>query len=491
MTSWLADHAFPCRHAPTFDSDDDSEYSLIPNGVAPGRPFSGEAHEVSRAHLGPHQPRSVFASRVPIEPAYPAPPPNYHPGYHAPPSQPPHYPDHGYGMSQQGCPAPNPNPYGGPSSPSSSSPYQEAWSQYPPGYPPYGSPLHHRHRQQDSSGSRDYPLHALEARPAIEDGSGDAYTRIAQTIPDLPALLARYKDTHTQLSAREDLLRRAGAEKEEKLRAKDGEIFELKEKIRTLENRHTAEANRLHFQIGNLEEQVRDLREQIAQNKKATQEAEEIKLVLNAAMKSWEDRYRELEDVHRALERSTAEERERTWRDFDEWKATTNTKHDAEKIALAIQFDKKLKKAEAAADEWRQEASEASELRARLEEALQREQDNQESWATERELLIRERDYFEKTCAEQRELLETHHLQTEGHTDIFKKAVEEAARADELAREKDELTKQYEQLKAESQQEKEIIKSVASNLESEKSRLEKMMECYGDIAEIKSKGDTY
>lgn len=435
----------------------------------------------------PHQPRSVFASRVPLEPAYPAPPPNYHPSYHAPPSQPPHYPNHGYAMSQQGCPAPNPNPYG-PSSPSSSSPYQEAWSQYPPGYPPYGS----SHHQQDSSGSRDYPLHALEGRPAIEDGPGDVYGRIAQSIPpDLSLLLARYQDTHSQLSAKEDLLRRAGAEKEEKLRAKDGEIFELKEKIRTLENRHSAEANRLHFQIGNLEDQVRDLREQIAENKKAKEEAEELRRGFYAAMKSWEERYRELEDVHRALERSTAEERERTWRDFDEWKSTTNTKHDAEKIALAIQFDKKLKKAEAAAEEWRQEAAEASELRARLEEALQRERDNHESWATERECLIRERDYFQKTCAEQRELLETQHLQTEGHSDIFKKAVEEAARADGLAQEKDELMKQYEQLKAESQQEKELIKSVASNLESEKSRLEKMMECYGDIAEIKSKGDAY
>lgn len=64
-------------------------------------------------------------------------------------------------------------------------------------------------------------------------------------------------------------------------------------------------------------------------------------------------------------------------------------------------------------------------------------------------------------------------------------------RADELAREKDDLLRKYEELKAESQREKEIIKSVATNLESEKARLEKMMECYGDIAEIKSKGDTY
>ncbi|KAG9381797.1 hypothetical protein A1F94_007451 [Pyrenophora tritici-repentis] len=141
------------RHVPTFDSDDDSDSVLVQSRIASRRPFSGEAHEVSRAHMGPHQPRSGFASRVPVEPAYPAPPPNYHPSYYAPPSQPPHYPNHGYGMSQQGYPAPNPNPYG-PSSHSSSSPYQEPWSQYPPGYPPYGSPP----RRQDSSGSRDYPF---------------------------------------------------------------------------------------------------------------------------------------------------------------------------------------------------------------------------------------------------------------------------------------------------------------------------------------------
>lgn len=390
-------------------------------------------------------------------------------------------------MSQQACPAPNPNPYD-PSSHSSSSPYQETWSQYPPGYPPYGSPFH----QLDPSGSRDYPSHALEAsRPAIEDGSADVYSRLAHTIPDLHHLLARHKETHTQLSAREDLLRRTGAEKEEKLRAKDAEIFELKEKIRTLENRHSAEANRLHFQIGNLEEQVRDLRQQIADNNKSKREAEEIRLVLDTAMKSWEVRYKELEDVHRALERSTAEERERTWRDFDEWKSTTNTKHDAEKIALAIQFDKKLKKAEAAAEEWRQDAEEASELRAKLQEALERERENQEAWASERDALMRERDFFQKSWEEQRILLDTHHQESDIHSSLSRKAEEEAARADHLEQEKDELLRQYEQLKAESQHEKEIIKSVASNLESEKSRLEKMMECYGDIAEIKSKGDSY
>jgi serine/arginine repetitive matrix protein 2 len=436
-------YMFPSRHAPTFDSDDDSDSALVQNRIASRRPFSGEAHEVSRSHLGPHQPRSAFASRVPVEPTYPAPPPNYHPSYYAPPTQPPHqYPNHAYGMSQQGYPAPNPNPYG-PSSHSSSPPYQESWSQYPPGYPPYGNSS----QRQDSSGSRDYHSHALESRPAIENGSGDAFSRIPQT--DLHVLLAHYKENHNQLRIREDLLRRQSAEQEQQLRAKDGELGELKDKIRNLEDRHSAEASRLHFQIGNLEEQVRELRELIAETKKAKRDAEESKLALNAAMRSWEDRYRELEDVHRTLERTSAEERERAWRDFDEWKSATITKHDAEKIALAIQFDKKLKQAG-------QDAENASELRSQLQQALE------------------ERDNLRK----QRDEAET-------------RAEEEAARANQLVRENDELMNQYNQLKAESQQEKEVIRSVANNLESEKSRLEKMMECYGDIAEIKSKGDSY
>jgi serine/arginine repetitive matrix protein 2 len=77
------------------------------------------------------------------------------------------------------------------------------------------------------------------------------------------------------------------------------------------------------------------------------------------------------------------------------------------------------------------------------------------------------------------------------HADASQKANDEKARVDELIKEKEELQKKYNALKAESEKEKAIIKSVASNLESEKSRLEKLMECYGDIAEIKSKGDTY
>jgi hypothetical protein len=521
------------RHAPAFDDDDedDSDSALVPTRRAAR---GGEALVSSRDSSGSRYPpqtapahsRPAFASRVPIE-HYPnpppPPPPGYHQGYGYPPAAPPYYhPHHGYGLTQQGYP--NPSPYA-PRPHASPSLYQDAWNQYPPGYPPHGSP----HQRHDSSSSREHP----SGVPSIENGSptdgetADVFSRlqhISQAIPDLHVLLARYKETHSQLSVREDLLRRSAVDQEKKLSAKDDELYDLNEKISSLESRHSAEGSRLRFEIRTLEEQVKELREQVFNADKAKREAETSKASLEAAMKSWEAKYKELEQTHAALERAAAEEREQIWRDFDEWKSTATTRHDAEKIALAIQFDKKLKEADVLADNQRQEAlaafdEEKDELRAELqqqqqeheeqvraefeiklraarwdrEEALRQEQESRDLW-------FAERDHLQRSWDQQRNLLEAQHMEAKEESDkawldlqadANRQVEEHKARADELLREREQLLKQYDALKVESQKEKEIIKSVATNLDSEKARLEKMMECYGDIAEIKSKGDTY
>lgn len=472
-----------------------------------------------------------------MEPAYsepPPPPPGYHPRYYAP-TAPPYYQNHGLAMTQRGYPAPN--PLYGPSSHSSSSPYQESWNQYPPGYPPYGSPP----QRQDSSGSRDYPLHAIENGTAVEDDSADIFSRIASiahAIPDLQVLLAQYKETHTQLRVREELLRRASVEQEEKIRAKNDEIDDLRDRIRNLDNKYSAEASRLRSQVGTLEEQARELREQLIVAEKYKKETEETKSSLDATMKSWEAKYKELEDAHMLLERTAADEKAKAWKDFEDWKSSATTKHDAEKIALAIQFDRKLKEADILAENQRQEAAaafvrEKDELRAEhlrqqrereasferarneleiklgaaqrdREDALKQERESREFWFAERETLTKahqeDHEGLKRGWIEQRDLLEAQHKKMreesdkawiELHADATRKAEEERARADQLTQEKEELLKQFNALKAESSKEKDIIKSVATNLESEKARLEKLMECYGDIAEIKSKGDTY
>ncbi|KAF2186841.1 hypothetical protein K469DRAFT_629525 [Zopfia rhizophila CBS 207.26] len=438
-------------------------------------------------------------------------------------------------MSQSGG-YPNPGPYGGPPS-HASSPYQEAWGQYPPSFPPYGTPPMQRH---DSVGSRDFPMGppSIENSSAVEDDTVDIFSRISQAIPDLHMLLARYKETHGQLGVREELLRRAGIEQQEKLKSKDNEIKHLKDRVDTLENKHSGEASRLRLEIGNMEEQMKELREQIAETEKYKKEAEETRLALDAAKTSWEAKYKELEATNANLEITTVVEKEKAQQEFEEWKSTTTTKHDAEKIALAIQFDKKLKEADVIAENQRQEATAAfikekdelrsehqrqqreresnfdkvrKELETKLstaqkdrEEALKQERESREVWESERETLIKahqeDRDSLQRGWDEQRELMETQYKKIkeesdkawiELHAEANKKAEEEKAKVEQLTKEKDELQRKFDDLKTEHEKEKEVIKSVAGNLEIEKARLEKLVECYGDVTEIKSKGDTY
>lgn len=525
------------RHVPAFDSEDESDTALVRprrqfrGGEDYTRDSSGSTREgyPPPTHHAPH--RSVFASRVPPEQyANPPPPqnqpPGYHPGYY-PPTAPPHYQNHNYRMSQQGYP--HPNAYGPPSH-SSSSPYTETWN-YPPGYRHDSPPQRH-----DALVTRDYPsgLAPLDTRSALGGDPGDVFSRIAQTLPDLHVLLAQYKETHSQLSAREELLRRTSAEQEEKLRVKDTEIAELKDITRDWEHKYSTVASRLRLQTSNLEEQARELREQRAEIEKFRTEAQDTKTALDRAMKSWEGRYRELEEAHAVLKKTSAEEKAKAYQDFDEWRSTYTTRNDAEKIALAIQFDKRLKEAdtlaqeaaaasvkekeELRADHQRQQLERQAsfervrnELETKLgaaqidrEEALKQQRESRELWLAEREALMRahqdDRESIRKGWDEQRDLLEAQHRKSrdesdkawiELHADATKKADEQKTIIDQLIKEKEDLYKRHNALKAESEQEKAIIKSVATNLESEKSRLEKLMECYGDIAEIKSKGDTY
>ncbi|KAJ4343228.1 hypothetical protein N0V87_000450 [Didymella glomerata] len=337
---------------------------------------------------------------------------------------------------------------------------------------------------------------AAAADPGLsnaEHDTSDIFSRISQAIPDLHASLARQKEVHGQLS--------------QKLRAKDEEIYELKERIIHIENKHSAEAK----------EQVKELREQIAETHKHKREAEDTKLAWEASTRTWETKVKELEAMY-------ASEKAQAKKEFDEWKAAASTRHDAEKIALAIQYDKKLKEADLLAEARRQEevdalvaekeelreeherqqqereeifTTEREELETKLSDAQKEHEEARENWLAEREALIRSHqehsDSLQSGWSEEREALDAKYQEAREESDRAWTELHSEAnrRAEELAREKDDLLRKYDELKAESQKEKEIIKSVAANLESEKSRLEKMMECYGDIAEIKSKGDTY
>lgn len=385
-------------------------------------------------------------------------------------------------------------------------------------------------QRQDSAGSREFALAPFnpENGSAIEDDQGgDVFSRISQAIPDLQTLLVKYRETHGQLGVREELLRRAGVEQEQRLRAKDEEIYQLKVQLNALETKQIGETNRLRLEIGNLEDQVKELREQVVETERFKKEAGETRMALEAAKVSYDN-----------LMMTAAEEKAKSQQEFEDWKKSTTTKHDAEVIALAIAFDKKLKEAEVLHDTLRQESAAAfirdkEELRAEhqrqqreqdlnhdtvrkeletklgtaqkdREEALIHERLSREVWDAERENLIKthreEREGLQRAWEEQRQFMETEYKTKkdesdkawiELHADAIRKAEDEKARVEKLSKELEELQKKFDLLRAESEKEKEVIKSVVGNLDAERARLGKLMECYGDVAEIKSKGDTY
>ncbi|KAF2634681.1 hypothetical protein P280DRAFT_233791 [Massarina eburnea CBS 473.64] len=514
--------ARPRYNTSAFETDSEDDSALI----RPRLRDEALSRESSRGpNYPPTQPRSLFASRVPVEhysspPPPPPPPPGYHHSGYYPPA-PPYY--HGPSHMRQPGGYPQHSPYGPSSHVShtshSSSPYPETW-QHPPHYGPYGT---HSPRRHDSLSSRDFGRD-FGGLPTLENGPLDdetnVFSRLSQAIPDLHVLLAKYKETHGQLGVREELLRRADAEQQEKLRAKDQEIQSLRERVTRLESKHSIEASKLRLEIGNMEDQVKELKEQLAETVKFKSEAEKLRATLDRATKYWESRHKELEEAHSTLKKLSTEEAAKSRKEFDEWRSTATTKHDAEKIALAIQFDKKLKEADVSTDNLRQDAAAAfakekdalkrqqrereanfdnvrKELESKLgsaqldrEQALKREREGMEAWAKERGNLVQShREDIQSLRMSIKNEADKSWIDL--HAEANRKAEERNALAEQLMKEKDGLQKQYNALKAESGKERDIIKSVVGNLESEKARLEKLMECYGDIAEIKSKGDTY
>ena len=81
------------------------------------------------------------------------------------------------------------------------------------------------------------------------------------------------------------------------------------------------------------------------------------RLALDTSKASWKAQCKDLEDANALLEKTALEEKANAQKDFDNWRLTANTRHNAEKISLAMQFDKKLKKADALASNWRSTAN--------------------------------------------------------------------------------------------------------------------------------------
>lgn len=76
-------------------------------------------------------------------------------------------------------------------------------------------------------------------------------------------LLTRHKETHGELSLREQLLRKVEAQSAETVRQKEQHINQLMTQLQVNDNRHAGECDKYRLEIGNLEDKRKELEERL------------------------------------------------------------------------------------------------------------------------------------------------------------------------------------------------------------------------------------
>ena len=557
-----------------------------------------------------------FPRGAPSEHFASTPPAGYH-QRHFSQSQPSASPFNFYSMAQPNG-YPNGNPYA--MQPHHPAPPYQHYGSFGTSFAPFGtSPSMQRHNSIASRGSNPSEFHpgppGMENASAIDDDHTELFAQVSSAIPHLHRLLSRYKETHGQLGEREELIRRAEAEQADMIKRKDNHIDQVSKELEELKKSHSSETTKLRLEIGNREEHEKELEEQVTKLTEKIAKLEEDKKALEAANEVLESQKAALEQEKIDLEKSVTEEKERLTQEFENWKVKAHETFETDKMALAVEFDKKLKEQETSAENRlrEQEASAKTQLEAQeasaktrleeqeasaktrleeqeasaktrleeqeasaktqleeqaasaeslrkeqeisaekqrvqaaeesskekealradfqrqkqdledsfekvrkeietklagvqndLDEALKTEREGREAWRIERENLIKghqdERDSLHKGWDDQRELmLQQHKSATDGlHEDWTEKhaqatmlADEERRRADQLEKERDDLQMRWEEEKRDRERAFNELKTVAENLGTEKGKLEKLIHAFGDVTDIKSKGDAY
>ncbi|TID17363.1 rna polymerase rpb1 c-terminal repeat domain-containing protein [Venturia nashicola] len=459
-----------------------------------------------------------------------------------------------------------PFPYGM-SPPINGPSYHPPYSNYP-GYPAYGNGS--SMQRHDSFGSArsiagDHGPIPSDNASIVEDDPADLLNRVSSILPDIHMLIDRHKNTHGELSLREQLIRKEKAESAEAARNKDEYINRLIKQLHEAEQNNVADASKFRLHIGNLEDKRKEMEENLldaelsrkavqAMNKQLSEEKESLiedKLATAKLAAEEKDRVaKELEECKikaeqllEAEKQKTAEEKVRLLRDLEDLKAAAL---DAQKLQLDKEHDKALKEQQESFDAQRLKmvedfAKEKDELRtslqaqrkeiesnfetmrkdlegklnstqANLEQVIKTEREGREQWGAERETITRgweqERDSREREVEDQRQgLIKSHEeeiavLVRKHRDDINEQTMGFVSLQEginkKMTAENEGLREQLESLKKAWDQDKEKfegivreLSGVAEALDSEKGRLQKLVEGYGEITDVKSKGDAY
>lgn len=359
------------------------------------------------------------------------------------------------------------------------------------------------------------------ARSTKEDDAADLLQRIQGAIPDLQSLVHRYKETSGQLGDKESRLLETEAEKSEALRHRETEISQLRKELEAVKSKHEGERSRLRLEVGNMEEKHKELQDSLAEENKFKEDLQA--------------RHRALETELDRVKRISADEKAAMESDFAALKKKMSDEFAVKQKALEENAHYRNQDTEAA---LKAELAETKKLHAQEVETLR--------FSEERKMREREANHFSITQGLRKDLEESKRLRDEsrkrhaedrGVMDKKRELQEiesdkERAALDESFEERrrtlieqyqskaDEMQKDHEASKARIRQEAEDETAVArreaarlkagwerdkitfagisrdltarvKSMDEENSSLKKLAETFGEVTDLKSRGDPF
>ena len=338
-----------------------------------------------------------------------------------------------------------------------------------------------------------------------EDDAIDLLQRIQSAIPDLHTLVNKYRETSGRLGEREFRIKESEAQKTAVLKQKEAYIQQLVKELEAISTKHSAESSKLRLEIGNMEEKQKTLQDSWVAEKKSKGELEAAHRSLQTKLEQGERAMQEKEaTMNRNVDlwkRKMAEEFSMKQRSLeDELRRAQDSEaalqaqlgqvhkaHVQEKEGLSRQ----RRELETSNTRLRRDLDDALEARKRdLEESHRKQQLNKEAWDKERTVLGKGTEEQRKVLVAQHQIerdeLEKTYRQSEAR--IRKQAEENATK---LQNEVEKLRMGWDTDKTKFNKATAELRAAANKLNEENIKLQKLADAFGNITELKSKGDHF
>lgn len=355
-----------------------------------------------------------------------------------------------------------------------------------------------------------------QPRKGAEEEAAELLQRIQVAIPDLHLLVNRYRETSDQLGVREQIIREKEAQRTAELKQREIYIEKLGKDLEDVKAKYSAESSKLRLEIGNMEEKHKELQERASAEQKAKDEmqlknrdqAAEMARMVREHDEDSARLMRDLDAWKRKATQDTSALRDDLQRQRQELETASQAQlgkisriHAQEKDTLHSALAQCKKDAEGHAHA-RQAMEKVADTRQKaIDDSRRQHAEEKHSWEKERQTMNRrwdeERVALGKGSEEQRKILIAQHESEKG--DIRKSYEKSEARLRKQAQEDmANLQEEVGRLKAGWDADKTKfsrviadLKASAARLDEENKKLQRLTDAFGEVTDLRSRGDPY